>query len=113
MSKIKFDKPALSIEEQIKLLKKRNLIIEDSDINELTKFLKFKNYYRISPYWKTMDCDNHIIKGSVTFQQIKKRYNTDYNFIVSLLEALKIIEIALKTQFAVVLSNKYNDRIFI
>jgi abortive infection bacteriophage resistance protein len=111
MHKIQYNKPALSIEKQIKLLKKRNLIIEEDDIKDIEKFLMFKNYYRISPYWKTMDCNNHIIKGEVSFKQIKARYSVDHSLIVSILEALKVIEVGLKTQFAY-LSTKYNDPYF-
>jgi abortive infection bacteriophage resistance protein len=112
--KIDFNKhkPVLTIEEQIKLLKKRNLVVEDEDLIDLERFLSCKNYYRIAPYWKTMNCKNHIIKGNVNFKQIKKRYNIDHNLIISTLESLKVIEIGLKTKFSHLLSLKYNDPYF-
>lgn len=47
-------KPFLTIEEQIKLLRKRGLDIPDEQLNEARKFLLNNNYYRISGYTLTL-----------------------------------------------------------
>jgi abortive infection bacteriophage resistance protein len=46
---MKFDKPALTIEEQIDLLLARGLVISDRD--QASHYLTHLNYYRLGAYW--------------------------------------------------------------
>lgn len=47
-------KPFLSIDDQIKLLKKRKLIINDDQYEKAKEFLLNNNYYRVSGYSLTL-----------------------------------------------------------
>ena len=47
-------KPFLSIDDQIKLLKKRKLTINDDQYEKAKEFLLNNNYYRISGYSLTL-----------------------------------------------------------
>lgn len=47
------DKPFISIDEQINLLKNRGLNVPDSQLDEVRSFLLNNNYYRISGYTLT------------------------------------------------------------
>ena len=101
-----YNKKPLSIEEQFDILESRNITINDYE--SCRNFLQFNNYYRISPYWKILNTPNHNQKP-INFDLIIKRYNLDHSLRLLLIENLKIIEIALKTQFAYQLSLKYKN----
>lgn len=70
-----FNKPATSIPEQIALLGKRGLIIQDNAAAE--HFLKHIGYYRLAGYWQIFQNDkvNHIFIPGTALEQIVNLYN--------------------------------------
>ncbi|MEI8377665.1 MAG: Abi family protein [bacterium] len=90
-----FNKPALTIEKQLILLKQRGLIIED---DELAKhYLTYIGYYRLSGYMKPFqNADNSFIEN-FNFDKILNYYYFDKNLRNLLLKNIKQIEIALKS----------------
>jgi abortive infection bacteriophage resistance protein len=103
-------KPALSVQDQIILLKQRGMVFLDDHFAE--DFLLHNNYYRLNIYFhKFMDSTNHLIYGT-KFEQITSIYENDrwlHSFLISLLEP---IEIAIKTGIAYHLGLSYGSDCF-
>lgn len=103
-------KPALSIEDQLRLLSKRGLII--SDFQAAGQFLLAHNYFRLNIYFhKMMDRNNHFFEG-VTFEAVRKVYSSDQWLRHQLLRLLEEVEITSKAYIAYVLALKYGPECF-
>ena len=94
---MKYEKNALSFEEQADLLISRELII--SDKASLVNILSNVNYYRLSGYWypflernKKTNKEN-FIEGT-TIEQILDRYFFDKKLKFIVMQALEIIEVS-------------------
>ncbi|MDR2007656.1 MAG: Abi family protein [Alphaproteobacteria bacterium] len=91
-------KPWLSIEEQIQLLKDRNLIIE----NEIyaKNILSRISYYRLISYRFPFcqEKDKNIFKDGTKFEDLVNLYNKDSEYQALLYQVLKEIEIFFRTQ---------------
>jgi len=100
-------KPALTIQDQISLLKKRGLIIPD--IKKAEQFLYNVSYYRLKGYWWDMQSDpvNHVFKANSTFDTIVERYTFDRKLKLILFNAIERIEIALRTKMIYHLSHSH------
>jgi len=77
MSKVPYNKPALTYAEQIKLLIRRGLIIENE--NKAAHLLDVISYYRLSGYWYPMlaNKQNHQFKPGSLFETAFKIYKFD------------------------------------
>ena len=110
-AKRSFSKPALSIDEQIALLKRRGLSIPSD--NEAKRFLQFVSYYRLSAYTFYYEKKNpdgtrtHRFNDGVTFKDITDLYVFDSKLRKLLWEATELIEIAFRTSLTYHLSLKY------
>ena len=98
MAKPIYNKPALTIQDQAKLLYSRNLSgIKDDD---LQKELERTSYYRISgysfPYQDKQNNDQFIVKNA--WKYIKSDYELDASLRHLLFEVIGLIEITLRTQ---------------
>ena len=95
-------KPALPVEEQIKLLKLRNLIFEDE--NKVKLFLLKANYYRLNGYWRRYHINpekkNDNFKQGTTFEQITNLYDLDAQLRNLLRKGIEIFELCFRTRFA-------------
>lgn len=111
MEKIDYLKPALTISQQIDLLKTRNMRINDDD--KVEEFLKFNNYYRFAGYWKRLAAHGtHMLPLDSQyndFDWIVKIYKIDEKLRKIILNGLQPLEIALRTQFAHELSLKHDS----
>ena len=76
--KLQFSKSYLSYQEQIELLKSRNLEILDS--NYALKKLSNINYYRLSAYFYPFFDQKDTFRKDVTFEQIMQLYYFDKEF---------------------------------
>lgn len=98
-------------EEQLELLKKRNLIISNEKY-VLTK-LQHINYYRLSAYFlpfqypKNSENKNKFLPKT-TFEDIIKLYYFDTELRKIIFEAIEVIEIYLRTQIAYYHSKSYD-----
>lgn len=85
-----------TIQEQIELLRSRNLTIDDEAI--AADFLLKNNYYRVSGYSLTLRRQD-IFYPSATFQNIMDIYNFDHEFRMLLWNVIQIIEITVKSVY--------------
>lgn len=93
-------------EEQIDLLKKRGLIIEDESyaIDILSKI----NYYRFSAYTLTLNSNDIFYEGA-SFNHIYKLYEFDRKLRLELLSLLEKIEVSFRTKISYYLAHKYGS----
>lgn len=95
----KFDKPAITIADQIQLLKKRGLII--SDDNTASRVLTYIGYYHFSAYqlpFQKADksSDHHLFNSGTKFEDILATYNFDRHLRLLVMDAIERIEIAIR-----------------
>jgi abortive infection bacteriophage resistance protein len=96
---MKYNKPSLTIAEQIIALKKKGLIIKDDAFAE--SCLSNISYYRLRaytyPFQDNTDPDHPFIV-EVTFEEIIELYKFDHKLRLLLFDAIEKIEIAFRTQ---------------
>ncbi|AZL54402.1 Abi family protein [Aliarcobacter skirrowii] len=102
--KLQFSKSYLSYQEQIELLKSRNLEILDS--NYALKKLSNINYYRLSAYFYPFFDQKDTFRKDVTFEQIMQLYYFDKEFRTLVFFAIEKIEVYLRTQITRVVSEE-------
>lgn len=104
--KTSFAKSHLSYEQQVELLKSRNLTI----VNEkfAIKKLQHLNYYRLSSYYYPFYKHKDWFKSSVTFEDILQLYYFDKELRHLVFFAIEKIEIYIRTQISFSIS-KSND----
>lgn len=105
MSKQKFRKPALTINQQLELFKKRNLPTEN--IAPIKQCLETISYYRLSGYCKIFQNTDHSFKANTNFQQIMELYTFDQELRLLVLKAIEKIEIAFRTAISNYMSVMY------
>jgi len=94
-----YNKPALSINDQIKRLKARGLVINDAPFVE--NCLSNISYYRLRAYTYPFQDNvnpNHPFVVQVSFDKIIDLYVFDRELRLLVMDALEKIEIALRTQ---------------
>lgn len=99
-----FCKTHLSFQEQIDLLKSRNLTILNNDF-ALNK-LKHLNYYRLSAYFYPFYQEKNLFQDGICFEDIIQLYYFDKELRSIVLYALEKIEIFIRTQIAYTISKK-------
>ena len=102
---------ARSIEEQIKLLKKRGMIFDDED--KAKQILEDVGYYRLGFYWYHFQKDfkKHLFLDNTHFSTVINYYlDVDLRFL--LIKVLSRIEINLRTRIIYIVSNHYKDNPF-
>jgi abortive infection bacteriophage resistance protein len=103
-----YDKPFLSYQSQIELLKSRGL--KFSDENKALHLLENISYYRFSGYWYPLlaDKQNHIFKSNADFDTAFSLYKFDREFRKLILSELEKIEVAIRSKMAYILSTAHN-----
>ena len=93
-----YTKQALSISEQIELLKSRGLNIADS--SKTAKFLGEVSYFRFVQYLRPMEADktSHQFKPNSRFEDAVALYNFDMALRDLMFKAIQRLEIALRTK---------------
>lgn len=113
MTRVAYQKPPLSYEDQLQKLKDRGLHIEDRD--KALHLLQRLNYYRLSAYWypflKEPKTD-HLFKEGATFNKAFRLYRFDRELRLLLLREIEKIEVALRSSMAYELSHKYGPHWF-
>jgi len=107
-------KRATTIEEQIEILQKRNVIFKDKD--KAREILLDIGFYRIGfysyPFEKTfpqLENRNHELKSGTTFKSIVDLYYFDYDLRRILVDAINRIEVNIRTYITYTVSNKYRN----
>jgi len=103
-----YDKPPISIDQQIEKLKERGLLFEN--VNIAKKYLSHISYYRLAGYWWAMqeDKESHKFKPNSTFENVIRIYNFDAELRLLLFDAIEKIEISLRTKLIYHLSHDYD-----
>ncbi|MBW8048808.1 MAG: Abi family protein [Cytophagales bacterium] len=103
---MKYNKPTITIAQQIAQLKSRDLIIADEPGAEY--FLQNVSYYRLAGYWWPMLADKvlHTFKPNSTFENIIAIYNFDRELRLLLFGVIERIEIAFRTKLIYHLSHE-------
>ena len=101
-----YDKPWLSITDQINLLEEKGMIINDYD--KAKSSLSIIGYYRLSAYWhvfrQTAPHNKQVLLDSfhanTTFEDALNLYLFDKKLRLHILDALESIEVAIKVDIA-------------
>jgi abortive infection bacteriophage resistance protein len=96
---VKFNKPPISVSDQVALLKQRGLKITN-DSNAIS-YLSNINYYRLRAYtypFQNNTDPNHPFNVSITLDEIIKLYVFDRKIRMLVFDVLEKIEIAMRTQ---------------
>ena len=96
----------MKIEEQIKLLKERGLVVDDGE--KLERYLRNISYYHFSIYFKHFQKDNLFISGT-RFEDVLNIYVFDQKLRLLLLDVLERIEKSFKCRLAYELAIHHND----
>jgi abortive infection bacteriophage resistance protein len=101
------NKPALTISDQIALLKTRGMLFRNEA--DATKALGNISYYRLKGYWWDMQSDNinHTFISNTYFEDILDRYVFDRRLRLILFDAIELIEVTLRTKMIYHLSLTY------
>ena len=105
MSKVPYNKPALTLADQLQRLKNRGLSIEN-DAKTLY-LLEAISYYRLSGYWYPLldDKKNHDFKPGASFETAFNLYKFDRELRLMILRELEKIEVAVRAKMIYVLSH--------
>lgn len=100
MTKIPYNKPAITYAAQVRKLKDRGLIINDEDL-ALHK-LQHYNYYRLGAYWLPFESDHqtHQFKTGTKFEDVLRLYNFDRLLRLTVLDAIERVEVSVRAQWA-------------
>jgi len=100
-----------SINEQISLLRSRNIIIEDTE--EVKFFLENNNYYRLMGCAFHLKIDKETYKPGTNITTIISIYNFDKSLRHLILSILEDFEISFRTKLAYYLSHKYGSECYL
>ena len=101
-----YSKTAISIDDQIKRLKSRGLIIPNEA--KAKQVLENISYYRLAGYWWPMQSDkvSHTFKPNSNFDNILAIYNFDRELRLLLFDIIEKIEIGFRTKLIYNLSHE-------
>lgn len=102
-----FSKPALTIDEQIDLLRKRGLVIPERD--KAHHYLTHLNYYRLGAYWLPFEADHstHQFIPETHFDDVLNLYLFDRELRLLLLDAIERIEVSVRAVWAHEMSQRH------
>ncbi len=92
-----FTKPAISILEQVDLLKSRGLYFRDEA--RAADFLSAVSFFRLTPYmrpFQVLSCSEHAFLPGTGFRQISQLYEFDRRLRLLLIDAIERTEVAIR-----------------
>lgn len=92
---MKFTKPALSYEDQAKLIEARGMVVSDREA--LLRSLERVGYYRLCAYWHPFKRADDSFEPNTTFEDIWRRYRFDRQLRLLVMDAIERIEVAVRT----------------
>lgn len=106
------NKPALTISDQLALLRRRGMQIEDE--TAATEFLGNVSYYRLKGYWWNDQDDrvNHHFREGTSFQKVERRYNFDRELRLLFINMIERIEVGIRTRLTYQFSHHYGPHWF-
>lgn len=107
-----YHKKPLSFADQLDLLERRGMLFRDK--NKALERLTCINYYRLRAYWLPCEIkppagstEKHWFKPNTYFEDIIDLYRFDRKLRLLFIDAVERVEVALRTQLANVLCNRY------
>lgn len=107
MSKKAYSKVPLTFQDQLTLLKKRDLVIDDEP--KTINFLSEISYYRLSAYFLPYQKIKDTFNQATSFKQIIDTYSFDRELRLLVFDCIERIEIAIRTQIVYGMASHYND----
>jgi abortive infection bacteriophage resistance protein len=103
-----FGKPATTYAEQLVLLQKRGMTI--NNVDEAKFYLQHLNYYRLCAYWLPFESDHttHQFKPDTCFSDVLNLYFFDRELRLIVLDAIERIEVSVRSQWAYQLGHLHN-----
>lgn len=101
---MRYEKPHLSIEQQVDLLRARGMV---GDPDFMAGCLRQANYHRLAAYWHPYRDLDHRFKAGTRFEHIWRLYVFDRRLRLLILDALERFEVGLRTAFALHHSRLY------
>lgn len=92
-----FTKPAITVTEQLALLKVRGLIIRDEA--RAAHFLEAVSFFRLSPYMRPLQVPgnpDHAFLPGTGFRQLSQLYDFDRRLRLLVMDALERVEVAVR-----------------
>ena len=106
-----FNKPAVSVTEQISILKNRGLAIQFPERAE--RYLEVISYFRLSAYMRPFQKNineqvvDHQFKDGTEFKQIVDLYAFDRELRLLIMDAIERVEVAIRATLNNVMANKH------
>lgn len=102
-----FDKPALSVEQQLELLKQRGLQVANDE--RAMRFLEVVTLFRLSPYIRPFQETNpeHTFKPGSTLKAVVDIYRFDGSLRRITMDAIERVEVAIRATISNHMSPKY------
>ena len=92
-----YDKPALSYDQQVDLMRGRGLQVRDP--SEAAAFLSRVSYYRVSTYFLPFQLERDRFAPGSSFDAIVELYRLDEDLRNTFFAVLALVEISLRTRF--------------
>ena len=104
MTRTLYTDSSLSVEDQIKLLKNRNLTVIDE--NRTKHLLQNVSMFRMKGYLYPLQADkvNHIYKDGATLEQAFALYTFDSDLRRLLFKRIEQIEVSIRTKFSEIMA---------
>jgi len=105
-----FEKPPITVSEQLELLKQRGLTILDKE--RASRFLEVVTLFRLSPYMRPFQNSsdiNHSFVPGTTLRQIVTVYNFDRELRNLIMDAAERFEVAVRTSINNHMTNSTQD----
>jgi len=95
-----FTKPALTYQQQIELLRRRGMEVENDE--QAAFYLRHLNYYRLGAYWLPFEADHssHRFRPGTSFERVLSLYVFDRELRLLVLDAIERIEVSVRGQWA-------------
>lgn len=105
MERTQYTDSSLSVEDQITLLKSRNLTFRDEE--QAKHVLQNVSMFRMKGYLYPLQSDkvNHIYKNGATFEQALELYRFDSDLRRLLFKRIEQIEVSVRTKFGEIMAN--------
>lgn len=99
---MKFAKPAISIDDQITLLRRRGMIVDDEATTR--HYLSHISYYRLRAYWLPFEIPasngDHALTPGTRFEDVLALYVFDRQLRLMVMDAVERIEVAIRAHWA-------------
>lgn len=106
----KFDKPALTVAEQLALLRTRGLNVRD-EVRAI-RYLEIISVFRLSPYMRPFqdaNCENHTFHQGSEFKQIVNLYAFDRELRLFVMDAIERVEVATRAAINNYMAVQYDN----